>query len=564
MPVRIIALLALGSLASFARPHPRVSRELNGLDPNSTVNVIVQYVRTPDKTHTDRIQGHGGRHRQNLDLVKGALVSIAAGKLADLADDPDVALISPDHVVTGSLDRVVGSINGYTLANALGSTVYSRGAGIGIAFVDSGIYPSHPDFKMYGTGASRIVYTQSFVDSDPSDKYGHGTHVIGIAAGMDSSNTGATRWFWGTAPSANIISLKALDANGTGTDSSVINAINKAIQLKSTYNIRVLNLSLGRPVTTSYKTDPLCQAVEAAWKAGITVVVAAGNFGRDNSMSNNGYGTITAPGNDPYVITVGAVNSKDNTDRTDDTIATYSSKGPTAIDHIVKPDLVAPGNRVVSYQSVSATLEKSYPSNIPATNTYLSSGTTAPSPYYFTLSGTSMAAPVVSGMAATLIQKRPSLTPDQVKAILMKTAWRGFPATTSTFDPSTNTTYMSSHDVFTIGAGLLDAYAAYMNTDTPTGSATSPVAIYDSTTKTVKISLTPLTGTTLVWGTTGTFATSLVWGTNISGTSLVWGTSMVWGTSTMQGFSMVWGTSSPWAASAPNGEAVSIAIKGEN
>ncbi len=97
----------------------------------------------------------------------------------------------------------------------------------------------------------------------------------------------------------------------------------------------------------SYTLDPLCQAVEAAYQAGIVVVVSAGNMGRDNSFRNNGYGTITAPANDPYVITVGAMKMMGTPDRGDDLIATYSSKGPTIIDHIAKPDLVAPGNRLV-------------------------------------------------------------------------------------------------------------------------------------------------------------------------------------------------------------------------
>ncbi len=559
-----VALFLVTTVILFAKPHSKIAADLQNVDSDSMVNVIVQYVHPVDARQLDRVRRHGGRHRQTLDLVNGAVVSISAARLAELADDPEVAWIVPDREVTGNLDRVLGSVNGYTVVNALGSNALSSGSGIGIAFVDSGINPDHPDFKAYSTGRSRIVYSQSFVDSTPNDGYGHGTHVIGIAAGMDASNSDSHRAFWGMAPSASIISLKALDSTGKGTDSSVIAAINKAIQLKNTYNIRVLNLSLGRPVTTSYKTDPLCQAVEAAWKAGITVVVAAGNFGRDNSFHNNGYGTITAPGNDPYVITVGAVNSKGNLDRSDDTITTYSSKGPTPIDHILKPDLVAPGNRVTSYQAARATLETSYPGNIPATSAYLDHGNSAPSPLYFTLSGTSMAAPVVSGAAAFLIQQNPALTPDQVKAILMRTAWRGFPATSSTFDPSTNKTYQANHDAFTVGAGMLDVYAAYMNSSIPNGSAISPVVQYDSTSKTVKLSLAGPSGTSLVWGTTGPYATSLVWGTNVSGASVVWGTSMVWGTSTMEGFSMVWGTGSTWAASSPSGEAVSIAINGEN
>jgi serine protease AprX len=114
--------------------------------------------------------------------------------------------------------------------------------------------------------------------------------------------------------------------------------------LQSTYNIRVINLSLGRAVVESYTLDPLCQAVERAWQAGIVVVAAAGNNGR--YQASNGYATIGSPGIDPFVITVGAMKTMQTLGRGDDLIATYSSKGPTLVDHVVKPDLVAPGNKV--------------------------------------------------------------------------------------------------------------------------------------------------------------------------------------------------------------------------
>ena len=149
---------------------------------------------------------------------------------------------------------------------------------------------------------------------------------------------------------------ESLIRTGRAQIARVIAAINTAINLKTRYNIRVINLSLGRPVYESYNLDPLCKAVEAAWKAGIVVVVAAGNDGRNNSAGTNGYGTIMAPGNDPYVITVGAMKTMGTYSRSDDLIASYSSKGPTLIDHIVKPDLVAPGNRVVSLHASTATL----------------------------------------------------------------------------------------------------------------------------------------------------------------------------------------------------------------
>ena len=154
-----------------------------------------------------------------------------------------------------------------------------------------------------------MVWNQSFVSGNASanDQYGHGTHIAGLIAGNGSSSTGSkySQTFKGIAPQANIINLRVLDQNGQGTDSAVINAINTAITLKPLFNIRVINLSMGRPVFESYTLDPVCQAVEAAWKKGIVVVVAAGNNGR--FQPTEGYATVTSPGNDPYVITVGAM-----------------------------------------------------------------------------------------------------------------------------------------------------------------------------------------------------------------------------------------------------------------
>ena len=144
---------------------------------------------------------------------------------------------------------------------------------------------------------------------------------------------------------------RVLNEEGWGTDSAVIAAIGRAIELKDRYNIRVLNLSLGRPVLESFRNDPLCRAVERAWLSGIFVVVAAGNEGRNQTFGTNGYAMIASPANHPLVLTVGAMKTMQTAGRGDDLIASYSSKGPTAIDHIVKPDLVAPGNKVVSLQA---------------------------------------------------------------------------------------------------------------------------------------------------------------------------------------------------------------------
>ena len=190
--------------------------------------------------------------------------------------------------------------------------------------------------------------------------------------------------------------------------------------------------------------------MESAWKAGIVVVVAAGNDGRNNSAGTSGYATITAPGNDPYVITVGAMKTMGTFSRSDDQIASYSSKGPTLIDHVVKPDLVAPGNLVVSLLADNnATLFKQYAQTQVPQN-YFGQGDSKPSDKYFRLSGTSMATPVVSGAAALLLQKTPSLTPDQVKARLMKTANKNFPAVSIATDPGTGKQYVSFYDIFCV------------------------------------------------------------------------------------------------------------------
>ena len=174
----------------------------------------------------------------------------------------------------------------------------------------------------------------------------------------------------------------------------VIAAIQQAIALKNTYNIRVINLSLGRGIATNYAQDPLCQAVESAWNAGIVVVVAAGNFGRISVNGSNGYGTVAAPGNDPLVLTVGAMKAMGSYSRSDDQIASYSSKGPTTYDHVVKPDVVAPGNSVVSTNSKGSTLEGEFPANDVAGN---GSGQD-----YFILSGTSMGTAVEYAATQTL------------------------------------------------------------------------------------------------------------------------------------------------------------------
>src|SRR4029077_5924986 len=249
--------------------------------------------------------------------------------------------------------------------------------------------------------------------------------------GSSSSNVlGSFRTLRGIASNANLIDLRVLDANGMSTDSAVIAAIQQAVALKSKYNIRVINLSLGRPIYEGCNRDPLCRAVEAAWKNGIVVVTAAGNLGR------NGYGTILSPCNTPHAITVGCMKTMATYPNSDDLIASYSSKGPTYIDLTVKPDVVAPGNLVDSLLAPGSTLQQAFPGNVVPTSQYTTS-TYAVGGKYIQLSGTSMATPVVSGAVALLLQRNPSLSPDTVKARLMKTAYKTFPLASVAVDPTT-------------------------------------------------------------------------------------------------------------------------------
>jgi len=414
---------------------------------------------------------------------------------------------------------------------------------------------------------SRIVYGQNFdaSASTTSDLYGHGTHVSSIIAGNGANSTcgNCDVTFRGIAPNANIINLRVLDANGSATDSTVISAIQQAIALKSKYNIRIINLSLGRGIFESYTLDPLCQAVEQAWKAGIVVVVAAGNYGRDNSNSNYGYGTITAPGNDPYVITVGAMKTMGTATRTDDLITTYSSKGPTMLDQIIKPDIVAPGNLVISdLASTTATLYVNYPQNALPLSYYTTSSNQNASSNYYILSGTSMATPMVSGAAALLLQQNPLLTPDQVKARLMKTAYKTFPSSSSYTDPTTGITYTDYYDIFTIGAGYLDVWAALSNIDLApgtAGSALSPTAVFNSSNSQVYMS----SAASVIWGKSSTWATSVVWGTAViwgtttSGQSVLWGSATTcWDNTTSLGFSVIWDQHALWGHSSTTADSI--------
>ena len=497
--------------------------------------------------------------KREFGAVHGAAVRIPLAMLDRLLKDDKVLYVSPDRLSKPMWDDAPPPVNA-----AVGRQNYGvDGTGIGIAVIDSGVYP-HDDLMSADMKSSRIAYSESFVPGDPNtgDAYGHGTHVAGILAGNGhDSASGYPEQYVGIAPNANIINLRVLDANGGASDGAVIAAINRAIQLKNQYNIRVINLSLGRNVYESYTLDPLCQAVEAAWQSGIVVVVAAGNLGRDNSWGEQGYATIQAPGNDPNVITVGAMSPQGTWTRTDDVVASYSSKGPTLLDHILKPDIMAPGNKITSLLSPGSTLAGKAPSTAILTSTAVnticdvslgvtSCSTTPVGSQYLQLSGTSMATPVVSAGAALMLQANPNLTPDTLKARMMRTAWKGYPARghSHAHDIKGND-YMAQYDAFTIGAGYLDIQAALGDNTIVNGGAASPTVVFDPVSDTAKLvnGSSVVWGQTVVWGQGPVWADSVVWGQFTIDDSLgIWGNSVVWGQTTTTACSMVWGQSVVW------------------
>jgi serine protease AprX len=260
-----------------------------------------------------------------------------------------------------------------------------------IAIVDSGVTTGLSTFGSRGIKSVNLVTSPSTYGS-----YGHGTFVASIAAGEETGYTGAE-------PHAKIISLKVLDGAGAGSKSDVIAACDWILQNKATYNIRIANFSLNTG-GDSIRYDALDRAVESLWLNGVTVVVAAGNYAVNGQQSNVGY----APANDPFVITVGASDSKGTTSRSDDFAAPWSAWGRTQ-DGFFKPEIAAPGRRLIGAVPTGANLLTQFPDRVVAPN-------------YMWMSGTSFAAPVVSGIAATLLAKKPGWTPDQVKGAIMQTA----------------------------------------------------------------------------------------------------------------------------------------------
>ena len=401
----------------------------------STVKVVIQFSSSNrlGKALKDLLEKQT-RITNRLKNLNEWVIEAPASMLATISDFPEVAYISTDRETKqlGHLSLTTGAneIRQALANNVGGARVPLDGAGIGIAVLDSGIFKSHKSF-LDAYGDVRVVVKQDFTgEGTTNDRYGHGTHVAAIAAGNGRIANAA---YTGIAPGANILNLRVLDSTGAGRASYVLAAVDWIMANRVTYNIKVVNMSLGMPAIDSYKKDPVCLAVRRMVDAGIVVVVAAGNNGK-NSAGEKVYGQIHSPGNEPSAITVGATNTFGTDARSDDVVTSYSSRGPTRsftidgtgvkhYDNLIKPDLVAPGNKLISAEGESVTETGEIQNLLLAQNPYLDAGVSADDTRRMMfLSGSSVAAPVVAGAAAILLQVNPNLTPNLIKAILMYTA----------------------------------------------------------------------------------------------------------------------------------------------
>lgn len=381
------------------------------------VSVVVEldrqhYYSALDSKSLSNALGISVKHTYKV--INGFSSKVSIKNLEKLMTNGAVTKVWYDRPVETLLDVASPVVNAPQVWNQ--SDTVNSGEGVGIAILDTGIYP-HPDLI---TPVNRIVAFKDFVKgrTNTYDDNGHGTHCAGDAASNGFKSGGL---YSGPAPKANLIGVKVLNKLGSGLMSDIIAGIQWCIDNKDNYNIRVLSMSLGGKATSSYKDDPLCTAVEKAWDSGIAVCVAAGNEGPEE-------GTISSPGIDPQIITVGAMDDRNTVATPDDSIASFSSRGPT-VDGLVKPDLVAPGVNVVSLRSPKSNLDKSNKKS-------------RVGEWYTSLSGTSMATPVCAGVAALIIARYPDITPGELKERLVKTS---------------RTLNKSANDQ---GAGLIDVMAA--------------------------------------------------------------------------------------------------------
>ncbi len=377
------------------------------------VEVIVQMdAGRSAATGKSAVRAEGGKVTGELPIINGFAAKLPADAVDELEAADGVKVVTVDNAVEPqgiSLSRIQTAYPASVDAPQVWNNPIAdvSGRGVGVAVIDTGIAGQMPDFRASGSSSSRVI-ANAVTNPDartPGDAFGHGTHVAGIIAGngWNRSYTDLLRGrYVGIAPEANLISVKVSDDEGEASVLDVIYGLQFVVDNKAAYNIRVVNLSLESTTPGSYKTDPLNAAVESAWFKGIVVVTAAGNRGSGEDAVSR------APGNDPYVITVGAYDDQASKADGDDSRPAWSSRGITA-DGFAKPEIHAPGSGIVSTLAPGSKFASMCPTCI-VDGQMIRAG------------GTSMAAPMISGTVALLLQHFPQLKPDQVKGLLMRNA----------------------------------------------------------------------------------------------------------------------------------------------
>jgi serine protease AprX len=350
-----------------------------GLDADRAQRSLLVHETDPSSNRAEHlVRALGGRITRPLPLIGGFAASVPADRITTLAGDPTIAELAVDGRIrmataaTSAYDDIDPNLAWRRAIRLNQVDEGIDGTGVTVAMIDTGV-SHHVDLD--GRMLARVDFTPGAAGDDG---FGHGTHLAGVIAGDGTASDGKWR---GVAPGAQLVSVKVADADGATDVSVVIAAIQWVVSHREQYGTRVLNLSFGTDSIQPYAVDPLDAAVERAWFAGITVVVSAGNRGPDP-------GTIAKPGDDPYVITVGAADVKQTAERQDDDVAPFSSRGPTQ-DGFDKPNLVAPGTTIVATRDVGGTIDQLHPDAVVDES-------------YFKGTGTSQAGAIVSGVAALM------------------------------------------------------------------------------------------------------------------------------------------------------------------